>query len=345
MSRDGVVEDVKRMFGDVEGVAERLRAARSGASLQPMGTGEPDDPVFAAALHERERVVRRGIDGLTKLALRREDDLDDAERFGLRAIVHLEGRPAMLIEDGDFGRPPHEWSHLTERRAQIREVIARSGRIEVAGHVELDWVGTASLVAPETLMTNRHVAQEFSARRGERWTFRQGMTSRVDFLAEMGSTASLEFEISEVLAIHDEHDVALLRVERTSSDGRALPQPLVVAASEPPDLFDRDVYVVGYPAWDSRRNEPEPIRRIFADVYNVKRLQPGRTVGYSTMYSALEHDCSTLGGNSGSPVVDLETNRVIGLHFGGRYGVGNYAVPLWTLADDPLFAGADLNFG
>ena len=77
---------------------------------------------------------------------------------------------------------------------------------------------------------------------------------------------------------------------------------------------------------------------------NVKRLQPGKAVAYSTEYSAVQHDCSTLGGNSGSPVVDLETNEVIGLHFGGRYGVGNYAVPLWALAEDPLLRLGDLNF-
>jgi len=347
VSGDRVVADVRRVFADVEGVAERLRAARpepgAGAAFQPMATAEREDPVLAATRRERERVVGRGIDGLLKVARRREDDLDDAERFGMRAIVHLEGRPAILVEDGDFGAPPPEWARLTERRAQIREVIARSGRVEVAGHVELDWVGTASLVAPGTLMTNRHVADEFCARKGERWTFRQGMTPRIDFLAERGRTATFEFEITETIGIHEQHDLALLRVEAASNDGRPVPEPLAVAASEPADLYDRDVYVVGYPAWDSRRNEPEPLRRIFADVYNVKRLQPGRAVGYSTMYSALEHDCSTLGGNSGSPVVDLETSTVIGLHFGGRYGVGNYAVPLWTLAADPLFARAGLN--
>jgi hypothetical protein len=344
MSRDGIVDDVRRIFDDVGLVAERLQAGRATAALQPMRAGETDDPVVAATRRERERVVGAGIDGLAKLARGRDDDLDDAERFGLRAIVHLEGRPAILIRDGDFAPPPQEWSRLTRRREQIREVIARSGRIEVAGHVELDWLGTASLVAPATLMTNRHVAQEFCARRGDRWTFRQGMTSRVDFLGELGRSAALEFEITETIGVHEQHDLALLRVERTSSGGAALPEPLAVAASEPPDLFERDVYVVGYPAWDGRRNEPEPIRRIFTDVYNVKRLQPGRAVGYSTMYSALEHDCSTLGGNSGSPVVDLETHQVIALHFGGRYGVGNYAVPLWTLAEDPLLKQAELNF-
>ena len=86
------------------------------------------------------------------------------------------------------------------------------------------------------------------------------------------------------------------------------------------------------------------MRRIFMDVYNVKRLQPGRAVTYSAKFSALEHDCSTLGGNSGSPVVDLETHQVIGLHFGGRYGLGNYAVPLWMLTADPLLAKGEVNF-
>ena len=316
MSRDALVDDVRRIFDDVEGVAERLRASRAGASLQPMGVG--DDPVVAATRRERDRVVGAGISGLTKLARGRDDDLDDTERFGLRAIVHIEGRPAILIQDGDFAPPPHQWSALTERRERVREVIARSGRIEVDGHLDLDWLGTAFLVAPGMLMTNRHVAEEFCARDGKRWTFRRGVTSHIDFLGEADRAASLDFEITEAIGIHERHDLALLRVESASSQGQPLPDPLPVAGSEPRDLTQRDVYVVGYPAWDGRRNEPEPIRRIFMDVYNVKRLQPGRVVGYSTMYSALEHDCSTLGGNSGAPVVDLETHRLIGLQNAAR---------------------------
>jgi hypothetical protein len=344
MRGDEVVDEVKRVFGDVGKVAERLQAGSFAQSAESMVEGESEEPVVEAARLERERVVSDGIEGLTKLAEGREDDLDDDERFGLEAIVLLEGRPAILIQDGDFLQPPHEWSRLTHRRERIREVIARSGRVEVNGHLNLDWVGTASLVAPTTLMTNRHVAQEFCSRDGDRWTFQQGVTPRIDFLEELGSTASLDFEITEAIGIHDDHDLALLRVESASSHGQTLPDPLPVAASEPEDLIQRDVYVVGYPAWDGRRNEPEPLRRIFMDIYNVKRLQPGKTVAYSTEHSAVEHDCSTLGGNSGSPVVDLETNQVIGLHFGGRYGVGNYAVPLWKLTDDPLLQKGDLNF-
>jgi hypothetical protein len=340
----GVADEVRRVFGDVGELAERLQRDRFAAPVNTLEVRDAEDPVRQAARRERARVIDAGIDGLAKLVEGREDDLDDRERLGLTAVILLEGRPAILIQDGDFRTPPHEWSRLTQCRDRVREVIARSGRVEVEGHLDYEWVGTASLVAPTTLMTNRHVAQEFCARVGPAWTFRQGMTSRIDFLGELGSTTSVEFEITDVIGLHEKHDLALLRVQSVSPDGRVLPDPLSVAASEPRDLLGRDVYVVGYPALDSRRNEPEQLRQIFAEVYDVKRLQPGRTVGYSTMYSAIEHDCSTLGGNSGSPVVDLETHQVIGLHFGGRFGVGNYAVPLWTLAGDPLLREGGLNF-
>jgi len=344
MSDDGLLRDVRRIFDDVGALAERMQKGRFAESTRPLAAGRATDPMVEATRRERARVVGRGIDGLGKLAEGREHDLDAEERFGLRAIVLLEGRPAILIQEGDFLAPPQGWSRLADRREDICEVIARCGRIEVNGHLNLDWLGTAFLVAPETLMTNRHVAQEFCARDGDSWRFRPGITTRVDFLRELGSTAALEFEITEAIGIHERHDLALLHVDGASADGQALPEPLAVAAAEPADLFDRDVYVVGYPALDSRRNEPEPIRRIFADVYDVKRLQPGKAVAYSTEYSAVQHDCSTLGGNSGSPVVELDGNQVIGLHFGGRYGVGNYAVPLWQLVDDPLLRRGDLNF-
>ena len=336
---DDVVADVRRIFGDLAEVAERVQSAASAAPLRTMGAGARED----GDDRERGRVLADGVSGLAKVRAGR--DVDEAERIGLRAIVQQEGRPAIVVRDGDFGEPPALWSQLRARRERIREVIARAGRVDVDGHPDHAWVGTASLVAPATLMTNRHVATKF-CRRGRRrsWTFRTGMRSRIDFVREQDSASSLEFEITDAIGVHDDHDLALLRIESTSRDGRPLPEPLALAASAPGDLLGRDVYLVGYPMADPTRNEPGAIRRIFRDVFDVKRLQPGRTVGYSTALSALEHDCSTLGGNSGSPLVDLETNLVIGLHFGGTYEVGNYAVPLWMLVDDPLLKAGGVSF-
>ena len=34
-----------------------------------------------------------------------------------------------------------------------------------------------------------------------------------------------------------------------------------------------------------------------------------------------QHDCATLSGNSGSPVLDIQTGKVVGTHFAGSLNV------------------------
>ena len=46
MTDDRVVGDVRRIFGDVGALAERMQARRSDASMQPLGA--PEDPIAAA---------------------------------------------------------------------------------------------------------------------------------------------------------------------------------------------------------------------------------------------------------------------------------------------------------
>ncbi len=64
--------------------------------------------------------------------------------------------------------------------------------------------------------------------------------------------------------------------------------------------------------------------RIFENIYNVKRLHPGEVMAVSEHF--FNHDCSTLGGNSGSPVVDFNTGEAVGIHFAGSFEVANWAV-------------------
>ncbi len=350
--RSPVATDAATIFTDLDAVAQRARE-RATAELEQQESVEelPRDGSAAVAVGRAVRELRGavladGAVGLEKLSKDPDADLTEQEQFGLEAIVLLEGRPALPVQGGDFWPPPEEWTSLVDQRASIRESISRVGRIDVSGHPDLDWVGTGFLVAPDVVMTNRHVAVEFSRRDGDGWRFMSGRGARLDLLAELGNTRAVDFAVTEVVGVHDDDDVdlALLRVEPVGPNDAALPPPLRMAGTAPGDVVGRPVYVVGYPAWDGRRNEPEPMRRIFMDVYNVKRLQPGMTTQSPTPEAVLRHDCSTLGGNSGSPVFDLTTHVVVGLHFGGRYGVGNYAVPLWRLAADPLVASAGLDF-
>ncbi|MFJ3921876.1 trypsin-like serine peptidase [Streptomyces sp. NPDC090022] len=343
----------EQVFGeDLLAVAARVRAGLDAEVLESDEELPPVDATAAqigrAAQEERARVLRAGARGLEKLAEGRDEDIDEDEHFGVEAIVLLEGRPAILVQGQDFPAQSGDWAVLDGQRDRIRESIARVGRVEVTGHTDLDWLGTGFLVSEDVVMTNRHVAAEFTRADGQGgFGFRAGMGARIDTAEELGAPASdhsLEFTVTGVIGIHEEVDMALLRVSLAAGGGGRLPSALPVAAEAPPDLVGRPVYVVGYPAADGRRNEPEAMSRIFMDVYNVKRLQPGMATALLPDGVTMQHDCSTLGGNSGSPVFDLADHRVLGLHFGGRFRQGNFAVPLFRMTEDPLLARAEVNW-
>ncbi|MFI5520890.1 trypsin-like serine peptidase [Streptomyces platensis] len=348
--RSPVAAGPEQVFSDLREVAARVKEGLTWEipeSLEELPAEElPAGQIAQFAQQERARVLSAGVSGLEKLAEGRADEIDDDESFGMEAIVLLEGRPAILVQNHDFAPQQGDWAVLDGHRAAIRESLARVGRVELSGHLSLDWLGTAFLVGPDVVLTNRHVAAEFARGDGAGWTFQQGISARLDTGEEYGGDAEgggPAYDVVEVLGIHQDVDLALLRVAPPAGGG-ALPAPLAVAADAPADLPGRPVYCVGYPAYDGRRNEPESMRRIFMDIYNVKRLQPGTATELVPGQNVIKHDCSTLGGNSGSPVIDLTDHRVLGLHFGGRYGSGNFAVPLWQLVEDPLLGRADINF-
>jgi hypothetical protein len=92
----------------------------------------------------------------------------------------------------------------------------------------------------------------------------------------------------------------------------------------------RQVYLVGYPGEGTTR---DLFVKLFNGVKSFKRLAPGEimqgpgTVEHDHRGWILTHDASTVGGSSGSALVDLEaTGRtVLGLHFAGHHERQNWA--------------------
>jgi endonuclease G len=85
-----------------------------------------------------------------------------------------------------------------------------------------------------------------------------------------------------------------------------------------------NVATIGYPAYDSRIPEPDLMERIYGKTYNKKRLAPGAVTRVDR--TSILHNCTTLGGNSGSVVLDLDSGKALGLHFSGTFMTANYAV-------------------
>ncbi len=153
---------------------------------------------------------------------------------------------------------------------------------------------------------------------------------RVDFKEEYLQTIPFEADIVEILYISELDDTQPdLAFVRLWSNGRPLPPPI--------SLFDgklrekQTVAVIGYPAEDSRNGAADQ-SRIFANIFDIKRLAPGEITGVGDSF-VFTHDCTTLGGNSGSVVVDVETGAAVGLHFAGEYLLDNYAVRASTVRE------------
>ncbi|GAB3785227.1 DNA/RNA non-specific endonuclease [Nocardioides ungokensis] len=269
-----------------------------------------------------------------------------ADEFGAESIVLRQGRPVLAIKRDQAELVLEEadtvtWrDRLTAASAHITRAARSVGRVEVEGH-SLAWLGTGWLIAPDTIITNRHVAGEFGRDTGTTFVFREGlggtaMVASIDLLEEIDRGESLAFQLTEILYIEDTNgpDLAFLRVEQIAGDNP--PVPIRLSETSQPDEL---VAVIGYPARDSRIPDADLMDEIFGNVYDKKRLAPGQLM--EPREGTLVHDCSTLGGNSGSVLLSLDTGEAVGLHFAGRFLQGNLAVPSQVVAQrlDDLRSG------
>ncbi|HKB41914.1 MAG TPA: serine protease [Gemmataceae bacterium] len=305
------------------------------------GAAEPDGGQQRETIGQ---ILERGTSALQKVT-RNTFDLTNEETFGLEAILLLYGRPSLLISQGRLASVPPFWNLIEDQREDIEVAQRGVGRIEMFGHPEFDWAGTGFLVSDNILLTTRRFAELFAENKDGRWQFRPGISAWMDYRSGYQHVSNAGFRVRSVFGVHPNYDLALLEVEGPQINGSA-PIPLSLAATPPPNLNGRPVYVIGFPVRDARRNESEAVARIFRDVYNVKRVQPGVLRGEDNAFNIrfLRHDCAPLGQNAGAPIIDLETNLVLGLQLTGRYLEQSTAVPLYTLRDDPLFKSANIPF-
>lgn len=260
----------------------------------------------------------------------------------MEAIIQRTGRPPLLIRNDavelepliDF--PPNTDAKLVG----LNRCVPSVGRVEFLNH-RMSWGGTGWVVEKKNsscrVITNRHVAKLV----GRRIADGSGVFMRsnagngplyqmyIDFKEEVDSTAnngSRTVRVSKIDYLADDMaaDMAVLLIPAPEFNVAAL------------ELADREaqrdelVALIGYPAFDSR-NDVNDQARYFRDLYDVKRMAPGKVMQPLDAGSLLRHDCTSLGGNSGSPLISLEGAKVVGLHFSGLYGVENSAVGVTTI--------------
>lgn len=322
-----------------------------GGALQSVGGTEQIDPAKitdALTLHlERlhpcapavlasavAQIVKTADEALKRSAPGGDAQLGDAEFESLEVIVQVLGRPALRLPKGkvrgpvtDLGANTRWIILLNDARSRINGAaasVARLNRLRSDGREEQ--VGSGWRLGADLLVTNRHVAQKLvqdpTLAPGQ-WRLDNGCPCIADFGMTDDPEGASRFSVASLVYCAPEPaiDVAVLRLE---SNGQKFPDALKVSFDE--TLLGRDtagdlpvfkgqpVYVVGHPL---QRLPTTQSLQVFGDADGLKRVSPGYITAFQRASSSVDHDCSTLGGSSGSAVLDVYEHRVVGIHLGG----------------------------
>jgi S1-C subfamily serine protease len=308
MGPEGLLERVERTLGNRSPgeVFSRIRAIVGARVLPNSETG-----VLAES-------------ALTKLRNFGGDPPTPRELAALEDVIRLL-RPAPLSIQGELQPIPPDtemafpqWTSFCQK---AKTYLYSIGRIDSLSPESC--IGTGFLVAPRIVATNRHVV-----------TF---LSHGLDALEEGQATVAFKEEynslpierpvsVRRVAAIHDTLDLALLEL---ADDSLALDRPTLDLAKTSVAPGDR-VVVIGYPMESAGGRNPLFLRALFEGRLEVKRAAPGEVL--QVRGDSVYHDCSTLGGNSGSPVLSMATAEVVGVHRDGLFMYRNEALAVGGLA-------------
>ena len=330
---------------DDERLVDAVRAAIE-AAAEPVPGAEDESLRRAAA----RRVVAGARAAIREVAEGRSaSNLTDEQRANLEAIVHVIGRPAVPYARCHVGLPPVElgenerWIVLINAfRGDINRVSQSVARMELADvSGPGGFLGTGWRTAVNLLVTNRHVIHPLVANASDSpasWAFKPDARIALDFCATADSHSQRLLTSAAVVHCAPEPDIDLA-VLRIGDAAAAVPALSIDWSSDSAPQVGGEVYIVGHPYRDV---ESVASQLVFGRSDGAKRWAPGEITSVAGCAPVFEHDCSTLGGNSGSCVFDMQMHTVVGLHVGGRNvndatsrGEANIAVRLAALGSHP----------
>lgn len=276
--------------------------------------------------------------------------------YALESVMRVRGRPALNVE-GDSIEPINEQKHpgsefwqtfRSDHENDLVGVSSVTGAVMVKDRmgIQPNWVqGTAWLIKPNIVMTNRHVL--FPPLGGMRLARRvPGATTTARFKTDLEVTIDFSFDdrpsvgsltcpAREVCFVSDDSDpidVALIKLGEPIDPAQKLLTPLSISSGS--DHYQY-IYVMGH--LGKMPKVPDNVLAVFGTPNERKRVSFGETIdGGTPGPNEFMHDASTIGGYSGGCVLPFMKKEVIGLHYFGDPLSGNRAFTAAALRAHPV---------
>lgn len=278
---------------------------------------------------DRQPLLPEAQDDRLQYALRTDPKIQALPAAERRLVAFGLARPALALKEGKLDGMGDNWRSVLDPYA---EAISRAAA--AVGSLQRDARGTAGSTAfrirSDLIVTVAHVLGEAptpTAAGGARDAAAPDPRIAGLYFCESDSAvaacpAKERFVVTDV--VYDgapDSMIAVLRIKDSQAPAVLRLRDTALAAEQ---LIDQYAYIIGYP--DKDNNVPATLlNKLLGNAPGVKRLLPGRTLGFlpdprplpkAPVFST---DISTLAGTGGAPLVDLVSGRVIGLHFAGEW--------------------------
>ena len=332
-------------------IAARLKALHGDVQrtvLPGLDVDAESDAIAGRLVNDATTAVRDLLNGTALGAL------PVHQLVALESVVQARGRPALRVKhQGLEGLDPHSgfWRTLLEDHEDaITRAVTATGAVSVTDNAGMlpGWVqGTAWLIRPDLVITNRHVlfppsGVHLARRRFDtptRAQFKNDISVTIDFAYDDANPRSLRHRVLDVPFVAEDRDpvdVALIRVEPIPTSLLA-PQPLGLAAPSVDIGALKQLYVIGHPG--RLAEVPDEVQAVFGILDERKRVSLGAQMPANPFFpNDVVHDASTIGGYSGGCVHAFFSTDVVALHYLGDPAGGNRAVSASALRSHAVAA-------
>lgn len=224
---------------------------------------------------------------------------------------------AFRVDNGSFGSVSPEWSTLEQHRRLLEAAIPAVVLICIERpNGAPKFFGMGALVGDHVVVTHESVVKDCAAPQGAirsdvRVFVELSTEHTVMQTQELSPPPTRGFEVTGLTVV--DPGLAVLSFPR-DLDRASMPTPLRLSDDTSAITVGRQVCIIGNPMQD-KRIAAQMSDSILGAEKGVTRLQAGEILEEILLNRLFIHNCFTAVGNGGSPVIDLRTGTVVGVHF------------------------------